>query len=232
MAIWPLVYFAVFYIVFRFDPRFLTPLIPLLAIVGGYTIDRAWNRSAAAFIIIVLLIPFCGAVRLSYLATQSDTRERAREWVLQNLSPSDKVLVYSSALHIPTQKAAVEELRSIDPRALRKVDEADEIIDSNAVPYVLNNLTSLIGEPMMNNLPQYVSAHQYEYLVLEPRSLPGAGTTTAEALASVTKDAHVVARFDGFDYSMSIWESSFLRPLPVLFDPKLLGPEILIYRLE
>jgi len=224
------VYVAAFYVLFYFEGRFVVPLVPFLSILGGYAISRLWGRRFAAFVCILLVIPLPVAGRLSYLSMQSDTRALAREWVLENLKPNDRVLVFSSALHISTQKAAVKELRSIEPTALRKIDEADEAMDRRDVPYVLNNLTSISESVFAKNLPQYARQHDYTYVVIELRSLPGM-PAMAESLASLTKDASVAVRFDGFEAPMSLWESAFTEPFIVLFQPKLLGPNIVIYRL-
>ncbi|MBI4068421.1 glycosyltransferase family 39 protein [Candidatus Kaiserbacteria bacterium] len=225
-----LLYVGVFYTLFRFDARFLLPLLPLYALLGGYVISRLWNRSSALLICIVLLVPLAASVRLAYLSFQGDTREHARAWVLDNLGPSDHILVYSSALHIPTQAAAVAELRAIDPEVLRKVDEADELLKREDVPHALNNLTSLEGTSFMQNLVLYAREHGYTYAIVEPRSLEGS-TETKDIFAALTQNASVVAHFSGFEMETSIWESAFLEPLPNIFADKTLGPEIVIYRL-
>lgn len=225
------IYTAIFYIFFYIESRFVVPLIPFLSILGGYAIARLWNRRSTVFLCILLIIPGVVAIRLSYLALQGDTREHAREWVTLNLESSDRVLVFSSALHVPTQKAAVEELRSIDPGALRQIDEADAAINNAEAPHVLNNLTSISNQDFSAELPQYAKQHGYAYLVLEPRSLVGA-PAMARGLMSLTADASIVARFDGFETPMSVWASSFTEPFTSLFQPKLLGPDIVIYRLR
>lgn len=225
-------YIVVFYVLFRFEARFVLPLIPFLAIAAGYVVATLMSRRGAVFVFIMLAIPLIVALRLSYLSVHGETHQSARAWALKSLVPTDKVLVYSSALHIPTQKAAVAELRAIDPRALHKVDEADEALDDRALPHALNNLTSLIGQPFMNDLPKYAIQHGYGYLILEPRSLPSAGTTTQATFASITKDASVVARFDGFGHAMSLDESQFRESFTVLFQNKLLGSDIVIYQLH
>jgi len=232
LAAFFIVYIVVFYVLFRFEARFVLPLIPFLAIAGGYAVATLVNRRGAVLVLILLALPLFVALRLSYLSVHGETHQSARTWALENLRPDDKVLVYSSALHVPTQKAAVTELRSIDPRALHKVDEADEAFDDHTLPHVLNNLTSLIGTPFTEDLPQYARLHEYEYLILEPRSLPSAGTTTQEVFASMIKDATEVARFDGFGYAMSLDESQFREWFTVLFQHKLLGSDIVIYRLH
>ena len=104
-------------------------------------------------------------------------------------------------------------------------------MDRRHVPYTLNNLTSLIGTPFMNDLPGYAKSHGYAYLILEPRSLIGAGTSTAFVFQAMTRDASLVAHFDGFGSDMSVWESAFLKSFTTLFTDKMLGPDVLIYHL-
>ncbi len=232
-----MIYVAVFYLFFRFEPRFIVPIIPFLALLGGYGTSRLWNYRTVVVLCIFLCIPMIIALRLSYLATQSDTRTHARAWILQHLTPSDRVLVYSSAMHIPTQTNAVKELRAIDPGALRKIDEADEIIDRQDIPYTLNNLSSVVNEDFLQKLPTYTRTHGYAYLLLEPSTLERSATTTKETFALITKHATVVAHFEGFGDdslgpTMSVAESAFTEPFTVLFQNKSLGSDIVIYRLQ
>ncbi len=231
VAAWSIAYATVFYLLFRFDPRFLTPLIPLFALCAGYTVAQVWvNRMASILVLILLLVPTAAAIRLSYLAIQGDTREHAREWVLANLSPQDKVMVFSSAMHIPTQASAVDELRGVDPNALRKVDEADKTLDRHDVPYVLNNLTSITNSAFVAQLPLYAKNHHYMYLVLEPRSLSGF-PMMSQALSSIVQKSSLAYTLKGLGDTTSLTESSFLDPWWTLFAPKSLGPDIVIYRL-
>src|SRR5882757_4841539 len=85
-------YLTVFYVFYRFDPRFVVPLVPFFSMIGGYAIARLWGRHTAVALCIFLSVPLMVALRLSYLAVQGDTREHARSWVLEHLSPSDHVL--------------------------------------------------------------------------------------------------------------------------------------------
>src|SRR3989344_5580083 len=231
IAGWSLFYIAVFYFLFRFDARFLVPLLPLFALVGGYAVARVWSRRTMVPILIALALPLCVAFQVSFLALQSDTRDHAREWVLAHLTSDDKLLVFSSAMHVPTQKAAVEELRDIDADAIRAIDEADETIDRADVPYALNNLTSMKNAEFIDALPAYAKKHNYTYLMVEPRSLV-LFPEMAEAFTSITKEAGVVQQFDGLGDSTSLFNSAFLDAFPILFSGRSFGPDILIYRFQ
>ncbi len=229
ISAWSLAYVFIFYFLFRFDPRFLVPLLPIFAIAGGYCILRLSSRRATAVILIVLLIPLLGALRLSHLALRGDTREMARAWVLSHLAPSDKILVFSSAMHIPTQAIAEKELQRIDPSAPRKLDQADVVFDRTDVPYALNDLTSISNSDFMLHLPSYARIEQYGYILVEPRSL--LASPASGAIASTTNAGLPIAQFDGLGDDMSLYNSSFTQPLVDLFKKDALGPDVIVYKL-
>ena len=227
------VYVAVFYIFFRFESRFVLPLVPFLALLGGYAVARLWNRRLTAFVCIVLVVPLFNAVRLSYLAMDGDTREHARQWVLAHLAPSDRILVYSYEMRIPTQAAAVNELRAVDANALHQVDQADETTDRHDVPYTLNNLAMITDPGFFKNISAYARQHGYSYVLVEKGALLAAPVTTQDEIMSLVKNASVVAHFDGMGTAMSIGgESGFTQLFTELFQPKSLGPDIVLYRLQ
>ncbi|MBI4093821.1 glycosyltransferase family 39 protein [Candidatus Kaiserbacteria bacterium] len=170
MATWFLFYVAIFYMLFRFDARFLVPLLPLFALLGGYTVARLWDRRTMIPILTAFLLPFLVSIQLFVLAASGDTRDHARSWVLEHLAAEDKILVFSSAMHIPTQRAAVEELRSIESSAIRSADEADSLLDRDDAPYALNNLTMLSDKEFIGSLPEYAKREGYTHVLIEPRS--------------------------------------------------------------
>jgi hypothetical protein len=228
---WFLIYVAAFYLLFRFEPRFFLPLVPFFALAAGYAVSIVWNKYTSIILCLLLLIPVGAAARVSILSAHGDTRESAREWVLSHLAAQDRVLVFSSAMHIPTQSAAVAELRSIDASAVRQVDSADEMIDNKEVPYVLNNLTSIDNAAFAQNLETYAKSHGYQYLLVEPRSLEGL-PNMANGIRSLEADATEVQRFSGAGDEMSLSQSAFLDPPLRLFEVSSLGPDVILYRIH
>lgn len=228
---WFLAYAACYYLLFRFEPRFFLPLLPLMALIGGYCVSRLWTRaSLIALVCAALFIPLLSAARLAQLAWQGDTREHAREWVLVNLRPEDKLLVFASATTIPTQAAAVAELRDLDAGALRKVDLAYEAQERSDVPYVMNNLMSVTNATSAIQLAKRAEEGAYQYFFLEPMILPQFHAMN-DAFFPVLHDSEIVQRFDGFGDFMSLSQSAFTEPLFTLFSPKSLGPDIVIVRI-
>lgn len=231
VAGWTLFYIALFYILFRFDARFLVPLLPLFALAGGYAIEKIWSRRTALVLLVILLFPLVNAARVSYLALQGDTRAHARTWVLEHLSPGDKILVFSSAMHIPTQKEAVKELRLIESSAIRSIDEAAEVLDRRNVPHALNNLTTLTDKEFISSLPEYAVRHDYRYLLVEPRSLVMSPVMT-EVFPRLTEGAELVQQFEGLEDFTSLYNSAFTEPFTKLYSGASFGPSIVIYRLS
>ena len=238
VTIWSLLYAFIFYILFRFEPRFLLPMMPILAIAGGYCVLRLWRGSARLFILMLFVIPLVSAAWFSFLALQGDTREEARAWVLENVDSSDKVMVIASGMRVTTKASAVEELRSIDEGAVRKVDEADELLDRPDVPYALNNITSITDHAFLAQLGQYAKQHQYKYIIIGS-SVSDEFLSDSPAVSDLIRGAEEVRRFDGTRNDFislggdTIEKSSrFSNPLYVLFSSRSFGPDITIYRLR
>jgi len=162
------------------------------------------------------------------LALQNDTRVHARQWVLENLAPTDKLLVNVALLRIPTTPEAVTELRALDRAAVRKTDESDEILARDDLPHALNNLIALRFETL-RTLPDYAKEHGYTYLVYSSQF---ADATSTEFFANFTKELPVVKRFGGFGITTSLADSAFYDPLPHLFEDSMLGPTIVIFKLN
>ena len=186
----------------------------------------------------LFVIPLVSAAWFSFLALQGDTREEARAWVLENVDSSDKVMVIASGMRVTTKASAVEELRSIDEGAVRKVDEADELLDRPDVPYALNNITSITDHAFLAQLGQYAKQHQYKYIIIGS-SVSDEFLSDSPAVSDLIRGAEEVRRFDGTRNDFislggdTIEKSSrFSNPLYVLFSSRSFGPDITIYRLR
>lgn len=93
-------YTLLFYFGFQFEHRFLTPLVPVFALLGGVAAARAmaradapWRRALVGF---ALLIPLFASLRFSSLLFRDDSRERARGWFEANVAEGTRVLVWGS----------------------------------------------------------------------------------------------------------------------------------------
>lgn len=226
-------YGFIFYFLFRFETRFLLPIVVLMALAGGYTaahLVRYWPGRFVVGICGIALLIIVG--QYTMLTRTGDTRSLARDFVLHNTSSDDRILVYANLTRIPTTRAAVEELRSVAPTALRTADEAESLLNDSAYPHALN-LYAAHDSQFFDSLPAYAAAHDYSYLVLDPAyadlMLYNQNAPFAPLIASST----VVASWDGRDdEGMSFGGSSFVQPVLTLFSEKYFGPDIVIYKLD
>ena len=121
-------------------------------------------------------------------------------------------------MRLPVNSAAVDELKSIDPAAVRKTDEAGAVLNRTDIPYALN-LYAVQNKTFLQNLAAYARSRGYKYLIVDAsynESVPGAA---------------LIKKFDGLGDGLSIANSSFISPLSALFASKSLGPTIFIYQL-
>ena len=227
------IYAIIFYICFRFEARFMLPLIPVAALIAGYAVDvflaryKQWFAVAAVFVL--FCIPLAAAARLSVLAAENDTRIAARTWTLEHLAPTDKILLYADLTRLPTTPAAVQELQTIDPTAVRKTDEADATLNTPGNPYALN-LYNVNNETFFENLPAYAKAHGYTYLLYQPGYEAG-DAVRIQAFAALIAHADVTAQLIGLP-GESTTDSTFTSPPTALFAGQPLGPTIVIYKLK
>ena len=229
-TLWVLLYAVVFYVFFRFEPRFLLPIVPLYALLGGYAVvELCRHRLGTVVVCVLLLVPLVASMRLAYLGADGDTRTKARSWTLAHLSPSDSVLVYAATTRVPTTARAVAELRAIDPAAVRQVDKADEALDRE-LPHALN-LFGVADDAFFAELPRYARAHGYTYLLIEP-SFAFDARGRGAAFAPLTEGASVLASWQGLGGEASLDASAFPAPLYRLFSGAPLGPGVVIYRLD
>ncbi len=228
---WIILYSWIFYLFFRFETRFWLPLFPLFALLGGYACTR-WRHTPIynTVILLILALPFSAGLRLAWLVSQNDTRVHAQEWVHDHLPPHARILVYANLTRIPTSQAAIQELRTIDASALRKVDMAESTLDNTDNPHALN-LYTVNDTDFFQMLPLYAREHHYTYLLVDTstRSMDPLREAVFQRLMSTgTLQVHWTSLGEG----TSLGGSSFRDPFWHLFSDGLLGPNIAIYTLN
>ncbi len=127
-ALAPLLYIAFVYRFMPLEDRYILPVVPVLAIAGGYAVgrlvqtgrDRQWARPlTVAVVISVLAYPAATAIQLAHLLTRSDTRELARDWIDTQLPPATRIAYDITGLYlVPTNESLAEQQR-LDPHSLR-----------------------------------------------------------------------------------------------------------------
>ncbi len=132
-ALAPILYIAFVYQFMPIEDRYILPVVPVLAIAGGYAVDRLlqtgrdrqWARSlTAAVVFLVLAYPAATAVQLAHLLAKSDTRELARDWIHAHLAPSTRIAYNITGLYLVSTQKSLAERQRLDPGSLRSRDRA------------------------------------------------------------------------------------------------------------
>lgn len=238
---WPFLFFfygyaGIFYWLFRYEHRFILPLVPFLAILAGFALSQIKNIFNKKFIIAVfsflLLLPLAASLRLGYLAYYNDSRIHLKNWIMENLPKNSKILVYARLTRLPSNKEAIAELRSIDSSSLRKVDAAEEnLIVREGKYFHALNLYTISNEDFFNSLEDYAKKNQYQYLLLSDVDFARRPERFRHFQELVKRGILLESFGDAQEiYSLSIGQ---LMGAPSgLFRLKELGPAVSVYKLN
>lgn len=237
---WPLLIFiygysGIFYWLFRYEHRFILPLLPFFAIAAGFALGEIkkifHHRLITVIFLLMLLLPLASAGRLGYLAYHNDSRIYLRNWVMENIPQGSKVLVYARLTRLPSSSEAIAEQRFIDSNSLRRVDVAEEnlIVRENKYFHALN-LYSVANDNFFNSLEAYAKKNQYQYLLISDKDFAQRPEHFGH-FQSLVKGGMLLKSFGDVQetYSLSIGQ---LKGAPGgLFKLKELGPAVSIYKL-
>ena len=217
------IYSCTFYMAFRFEDRFLSPLLPMIAILAGFGFReffaffyRFEKFIAAAALAVVILLPAIFALRLGYLAYKNDSRENLRMWVEKNVSEDSRIITDVYLMRLSSNKAAIEEQQKIDPASLRQADRSELYFGKNPIYPSFHALNfNLVENALQKNITKYANDNSYDYLVL-----------------SEDVDAGDEMVSFGENSGFSISESRLGKNPFQLFETKSLGPAVSLYKIR
>ncbi|MEX2123285.1 MAG: glycosyltransferase family 39 protein [Woeseia sp.] len=178
---------AIYYLVFSstgsnlFFPRYILPLIIVLALLAGRVLDVVWPRSgslrqAAAVVFVVILagFPAYRTVANNYLLTQTDTRTLARNWFDENIPQGSRVMIEGlkiepTKLTVPLQdtpenmRANIEYYKSREPGKAKYLGFVLQVDIGNTYDLELVKPTELQSLEFYKN-------KGVEYLVIRPEA--------------------------------------------------------------
>ena len=208
------VYSFVFYFAFRFEDRFLTPILPMIAIMAGLGFVQLFIRSR--FFIILLILPLIFSMRLGHLALVNDSRENLRIWIEKNIPEGSRIITDVYLMRLSSNKAAIEEQQKIDPASLRQADRSELYFGKNQIYPSFHALNfNLVENAFEKNITKYANDNLYDYLVL-----------------SGDVDAGDVMVSFGENSGFSISESRLGKNPFQLFEIKSLGPIVSLYKIR
>lgn len=223
-------YISALFWFFRFESRFLVPVVIILSLSAGYvaTFINYSRKKGLVLIALVCALPLVSAVMFSALVLQNDTRITARNWIESHVPQDTKVLVFARLTRIPSNSEAIAELETLSPEALRTVDRNERLSESPR-PHVLN-LSAIDNDEVLANIDSYAVKNGYKYVVYEPTHAERF-PKTKEAFERLFADATPRASFEGLGYTFGLMSNMFTEPFTSLFSSARLGPTIYIYEL-
>ncbi|MDP3935122.1 MAG: hypothetical protein Q8Q46_02830 [Candidatus Giovannonibacteria bacterium] len=226
-------YSIIFYLVFRFEPRFFMGLLPFYVILAGYgfweTQKLLPRKILPQIFFLLLLIPLILSLRFGQLALRNDSRTSALKWVEANIPAGSKIMVLARLTNLPTNKAAAAEQEKLDPVSLRKVYLAQAEMAENSPNFKsfhALNFRDLSNESFYENIDSYVKQNHYEYLFIQP------GYRDSERFKNIMKNSMLLKSHAGGDFGLSLAESQFIANPLGLFKTSELGPRIEIYKIN
>ncbi len=231
-------YSVIFYLFFRFEQRFLLPIVLFLIIGAGFGAKELKNvfpkKISATLIYTLMLGALIISTRLSFLSFVNDSRIHAKNWLKENGAQNEKIIVYANLMRLPNTKEGVLEQEKIDPKSLRTVDQAEKNIRDEIrkeKPFHALNLYTVRNEEFYKQIKDYTKKEKFKYIVISKEDFLN-NKKQFEQVRNLTKNATLVASFGNNESHYSLAKSEIGPTLLPLFKIKEFGPEIEIYKLE
>jgi len=223
-------YLMVFYVFFRSEDRFLTPMLPAIAILAGFGFAQLF--SYGRFFVILLILPLAFSLQLSYLAYKNDSRANLRSWIEKNIVENSKIVVSARLMRLSSDKEAIVEQASIDENSLRQVDRSELFFDgSSAYPsFHALNISDLDRTQFYENFEKYVKDNSYQYLILSRKDFRKDPELHGRFMNISSRGEEVISF--GEDSKFSVADSKLGGNPFELFETKELGPSVSLYNLK
>lgn len=231
-------YCMIFYEFFRFEYRFLLPLILFLIISSAIGIDEIRNKFPSkyskVFIYLILLIPTLFTIRLAYLGYTNDSRIKAKEWLNENVPAGEKVIVYANLMRIANNKKGILEQGFIDKRSLRTNDKNTLSIRDGLIKektFHALNLYTVENDNFYKMIDVYAKKNGYKYLIFSKIDFLDK-PEQFEYVKNLTKDAKLIVSYGNNESNYSLSKTEIGPSLLPFFKIKEFGPEVEIYKLN
>ncbi len=187
-------YVLFLYFYMPLEDRYIMPVLPVMCLAGGFFIDSVmlkteFNKSARKMVIavvgLILIFPVVISFQISKLLFADDTRIQAVNWIKDNISSGEKIVVDLNTVRLSPTKAALEEQRFFDNNYLSRRDaillegikNGIDISEYGFYPqYHVLHINQNIHTPEIqkNQTPGKLVSHYYDngysYYVVEYRS--------------------------------------------------------------
>lgn len=245
-------FLILFYTMFLYDAlmledRYILPLSPVLALLGGFAANEAWQRfgnwrqvRVGMMLGFVCLLAYPAAVsfRAAYLLAQADTRIVAKQWLEKNLPADALIVMNTNVVRLTPSLEALSAQKMLDAGSLKAVDRLRLAKGAPGGPAERNVLNlwqlSSAGLKMVDNenLAGTLRERGYRYYVVDSfgaRQIP-------KLNAALMQGGEEVARFSPGDstYPPPTLRTTTLVPYAMhhLFSADRFGPEVVVTKLS
>ncbi len=238
----PLVYIPVLYLFFHSEVRYVSLLLPLLAVLAGFGLARVEEAisgpgrsrriAVAGIIFLVFTYPAWVVARYDQLLTIPDTRQQAQIWIHQHVPAGAAVATSVQSFTLTAQRSSLVSQQLLDSTSLRETDRA--LLQLPPDQYLAPAYDLLRLERVADLLPRdafaYLDEYHYRYLVVEEWANQTAPDYLRPLAARVqTGEATVLA---SFTQTVDDPNGNMYQPAWRLFRAAQLGPTVTVYRLS
>lgn len=230
-----ILYSMAFYIGFRFEERFMAPIIPILALIAGYGFVALFsiaNRITQTICFIFLMFTIAASAKLAWLKYFNDNRIQARHWIEQNIPPNTKIITYANLTRLSSTPEAITEQESIDNNSLRRADKAERDIEktySRTKSFYALNLYTVGNYNFFSTINEYAKQNDYKYFLVSAK--PNDNMQFYSAFEPLKERAQQTAYF-GKNNNLDYFTSGSVESMIKLFKAQSVGLPVVLYKLN
>ncbi len=219
--------------------RYVTPLLPMLALLSGYGVytlaslvkERSRTIAVTALISALLIYSALLYYRYEVLIVKGDTRVAAKEWIEKNISQNSNIITNSDRIRLFAIPAALAAQSRIAPETLRAPDrllfENRANINNRLNVYPLYFASSEEQKALVKDALQQ---DPHSYVVIDSWAKPSDALSQYKTRVMHFEGSAAVPGVDAL-FIGGDEHHAYQHVLSLLYGLNMLGPEISIYRL-
>ncbi|MFY9462913.1 MAG: glycosyltransferase family 39 protein [Candidatus Sungiibacteriota bacterium] len=232
-------YIMLFYLEYQFEHRYLAPIIPLFALLGGFAIALLWERLRmkpwwvnATVVGVILLIPFAVSVRFSSLLFRDDSRSNARAWFETHIKEGSHIFAWAALTRLAAMPEAVAETVALGAKLDTEDTNEYRFPQMNwGRRFRVLNLYNVRNQSFYEHIISYACAREFDYLLMQEADIFSPAYERGK-IADLTRGATLLQSFGAAGERYSITGTKFEGSPWTLFRLREFGPLITIYRLN
>lgn len=227
--------------VFLWDlERYIQPLLPILALIGGYGVYALKERFSSRYVVISALILYSLYTtalfgRYALVALQNDTKIHAKNWILSNIPRESLLLVDSERVRFKTTPSAASFAAEIDSgwlRASDRVVQKNKTIDNDSYhAFHMSLVTPAKQKETLEKVLQFPAEHKYLVTDNWSSTIFARALTKKELIASFPNGSTIPVP-TGLYIGGEEHTSMNAHILFLLWNTMYLGPDVEIYKLD